>query len=189
MSTSSKPLRTMAFVAALALLLTGCGLTAPRGSDGFANLDSLGLSDTDRVLSLSLGPAVLDFAANHVDDDPQTRELLRSLDGVRIRIYEIDGDPLRVAARMTRMSDRLQADGWEPVVLVRQPDQQAHMLLRIIDGRIHGMTVLVMDDESEAVVINLMGDIRPDQFSEVMVAMDVDGPGVEPAQVAGGPGG
>ena len=179
----------MAFVAALALLLTGCGLTAPRSSDGFANLDSLGLSDTDRVLSLSLGPTVLDFAANHVDDDPQTRDLLRSLDGVRIRIYEIDGDPLRVAARMTRMSDRLQADGWEPVVLVRQPDQQAHMLLRIIDGRIHGMTVLVMDDESEAVVINLMGDIRPDQFGEVMVAMDVDGPGVEPAQVAGGPGG
>ena len=36
---------------------------------------------------------------------------LRSLDGIRIRIYEVDGDPLRVAARMTRMSDRLQADG------------------------------------------------------------------------------
>jgi hypothetical protein len=189
MSTSSNRRRTAVVGAALALLLTGCGLTAPRGNEGFANLDSLGLSDTDRVLSLSLGPAVLHFAANHVDDDPETRELLRSLEGVRIRIYEVDGDPLRVAARMARMSDKLQADGWEPVLLVRQPDQQAHMLLRMIDGRIHGMTVLVLDDDSEAVVINLMGDIRPDQFSEVMVAMDVDGPGVEPAPPTAGPGG
>jgi len=186
MSTFSNPRRTVVFAAALALLMTGCGLTAPRGSDGFANLDSLGLSDTDRVFSLSLGPAILGFAANHVDDDPETQALLRNLDGVRIRIYEVDGDPLRVAARMSRMSDKLQADGWEPVMLVRQPDQQAHMLLRIVDGRIHGMTVLVLDDESEAVVINLMGDIQPDQFGDVMVAMDIDNPGVEPARTPGG---
>jgi hypothetical protein len=189
MSTSSSQHRTVVFAAALALLLSGCGLTAPRSSDGFANLDSLGIADTDRVLSLSLGPAILNFAANHVDDDPETRDLLRRLDGVRIRIYEVDGDPLRVAERMTRMSDRLQADGWEPVMLVRQPDQQAHMLLRIVDGRIHGMTVLVLDDESEAVVINLMGDIRPDQFGDAMVAMDIDSPGVEPAQAPSAPGG
>ena len=189
MSTSSKRSRTAAIAAILAILLTGCGLTAPRGNDGFANLDSLGLSDTDRVFSLSLGPAILNFAADHVDDDPETQALLRSLDGIRIRVYEVDGDPLRVAARMTRMSDRLQADGWEPVMLVRQPDQQAHMLLRVIDGRIHGMTVLVLDDDAEAVVINLMGDIQPAQFGDVMVAMDMDSPGVEPAQPAGGPGG
>mgnify|MGYP000078390258 FL=1 len=189
MSTSSNGRLGPVFAAVLALLLTGCGLTAPRGSDGFANLDSLGMGDTDRVFSLSLGPAVLNFAAAHVDDDPETQELLRSLDGIRIRIYEVDGDPLRVAARMTRMSDRLQADGWEPVMLVRQPDQQAHMLLRMIDGRIRGMTVLVLDGDTEAVVINLMGDIQPDQFGEVMVAMDVDSPGVEPAQPAHGAGG
>lgn len=189
MSISSNRWLTAIFAAALALLLAGCGLTAPRGNEGFANLDSLGLSDTDRVLSLSLGPAVLNFAAAHVDDDPETRDLLRSIDGVRIRVYEVTGDPLRVADRMTRMSERLQADGWEPVMLVRQPNQQAHMLLRIVDGQIAGMTVLVLDDDTEAVVINLMGDIRPDRFGDVMVAMDVDGPGIEPAPAVTGPGG
>jgi hypothetical protein len=164
------------------LALTGCGITAPRSSEGFANLDSLGLADTDNVLTLSIGPALLRFAANHVEDDPETRELLRGLDGVRIRIYEIDGDAARVATRMNDMSRKLEKGGWEQVMLVRSEDEQAHMLMKMNDGRICGMTVLVSDGESEAVVINLMGEIRPQQFSDVMVALDVDAAGVEQVQ-------
>lgn len=165
---------------AVALLgLAGCGLTAPRSSDGFADLDSLGIADTDRVLTLSVGPALLRFAANHVEDDPETEALLRSLDGVRIRIYEIDGDAGRVAARMGRMSDKLQEGGWDPVMLVRSEGEEAHMLVKVEGDRVAGMTVLVCDGEREAVVINLMGDIRPQQFSNVMVALDVDAAGVE----------
>jgi hypothetical protein len=171
-----------ALLLACALSLVGCGITAPRGSDGYADLDSLGLSDTDRVVALSVGPALLRLAARHVDDDPETRELLRGLDGVRIRVYEIDGDATRVALRLERMSHKLQSDGWERVMLVRAEDEQAHMLMKITHGQICGMTVLVSDGESEAVVINLMGEIQPRQFSSVMAALDVDAAGAEHVQ-------
>ena len=172
---------------ASALCLGACGLTAPRSSDGYADLDSLGIADTDRVLTLSIGPALLRFAANHVDDDPEVRALLRSLDGVRIRIYEIDGDAQRVLNRMDRMSRNLQGDGWEPVMLMRSEGEQVHMLLKIVDAEIRGMTVLVCDGESEAVIVNLMGEIQPEQFGDVMVALEVDAAGaqgVEPAEAA-----
>ncbi|MGD8346781.1 MAG: DUF4252 domain-containing protein, partial [Lysobacterales bacterium] len=142
-----------------------------------------GMADTDRVLSLSLGPTVLRFAASHVDDDPEVRDLLRSLDGIRVRIYEVTGDVSRVAGRMDRMSAKMQDDGWEPVMLVRDEGETVYMLLRTIDGRIHGMTVMVMDDQSEAVIVNLMGEIEPERFSDVMVALDVDG--VDEVEVAG----
>jgi len=164
--------------------LTGCGITAPRGNEGFADLDSLGLADTDRVLTLSLGPALLRLAAANLEDDPQTQELLRGLDGVRIRIYEIDGDAGRVANRMERMSGKLQEAGWEPVLLLRSDDEQAHMLLKMSEHEICGMTVLVSDGESEAVVINLMGEISPRQFSTAMVALDVDAAGVQEVDVS-----
>lgn len=177
------------FAALLTAALAACGVTAPRGSDGFANLDSLGLSDTDRVLTLSIGPALLNFAAGHVDDDPETRALLQSLDGVRVRVYEIDGDPGRVASRMDRMSIKLQADGWEPVLRVRESRETLHMLVRTVDGRIRGMTVLGCDGDSEAVVVNLMGEIRPEQFSAVMVALDVDTPAVKTGQAGDSRGG
>lgn len=166
-------------VAALSLALTACGLTAPRSSAGFADLDSLGLQDTDRVMTLSIGPALLRFAASHVDDDPDTQALLRSLDGVRLRIYEIDGDAERVGGRIERMAGRLAGDGWEPVLAVRQGREQTHMLMRTDGERIAGMTVLVSDGEEEAVVINLMGDIRPEQFGGVMAALAVDAAGAD----------
>ena len=181
MMAAQRQLRALLFAGSLALLplLTGCGLTAPRGSEGFADLDSLGIRDTDHVISLSIGPALLRFAARHVDDDPETQALLRSLDGVRVRVYEIDGDAGRVAVRMSDMSRKLQDDGWEAVMTVREEREQVHMLMRLSGERIAGMTVLVSDGESEAVIVNLMGDIRPEQFSDVMVALDVDAAGVD----------
>jgi hypothetical protein len=175
--------------AACLLLLSACGLTAPRSSEGFADLESLGMFDTNRVMSLSIGPTLLRFAAKYIDDDPEVRDLLRSLDGVRVRIYEIDGDPRRVAGRIGAMSEHLQAEGWEPVVLVREKNEETHMLLRMSGGQIQGMTVLTSDGDSEAVVVNLMGDIQPEQFGDVMVALDVNAPGIEDVKVAGTPNG
>ena len=171
--------KTTFLLLALLVLMTGCGITAPRSNDGFADLDSLGMFDTDRVISLSIGPTLLHFAARYVDNDPEVRDLLRSLDGVRVRVYEVDGDVQKVAGRMENMSANLQQDGWAPVMLVREHDQQVHMLMRTVDGQICGMTVLVLDGDSEAVIVNLMGEIRPQQFSDVMVALDVDAGGVD----------
>lgn len=170
----------------LLLAVTACGITAPSRSDGFADLESLGVLDVDRTMSVSIGPSLLRFVARHMEDDPETVAMLRDLDGVRIQIYEIDGDPGRVAARMQRMSEHLRQDGWEPVMLVRNREdrEETHMLVKLSDGRIRGMTVLTSDGESEAVVINLMGTIDPAHFSEVMVALDVDAPGVKNVQVA-----
>lgn len=166
------------------LFIGACGITAPRSNDGYADLESLGMRDTDRVINLSIGPTLLHFAARYMDDEPETRDLLRSLDGVRIRIYEIDGDASRVAHRIFRMSEHLQEDGWEPVMLVREQDEEVHMLLRMDNNHISGMTVLISDGESEAVIVNLMGEIRPEQFGDVMVALEVDAPGVDDVQVA-----
>jgi hypothetical protein len=172
-----------ALAATLVLTVVGCGITAPSSNEGYADLDSLGMMDTDRVISLSIGPALLRFAANHVDDDPEVQELLRSLDGVRVRVYEVNGDAARVAGRMDRMSTKLQDDGWVPVMLVRQEDEQVHILMRTVDGQIKGMTVLVLDGADEAVIVNLMGEIEPEKFSDVMVALDVDAGGVDEVEV------
>ncbi len=177
--------RLLLLVAGLSVLwLSACGITAPKSSDGFADLESLGMRDTNRVVNLSIGPTLLHFAAMYVDEEPEVRELLRSLDGVRVRVYEIDGDAGRVASRVHDMSQHLQADGWEPVLLVREENEETHMLLRTINGRITGMTVLTSDGESEAVIVNLMGEIRPEQFGEVMLALEVDAPGVEAVRLA-----
>jgi hypothetical protein len=164
--------------------VSACGITAPKSNEGFAELDSPGVFDTDNSMTLSIGPTLLRFAAAHIDDDPETRALLRDLDGVRIRIYEIERNSDRVAQRLSNMQSKLQQSGWEPVMLVREEGEETHLLVKIRDERILGLTLLTMDEDSEVVVINLMGEIRPQSFSNVMVALDVDNDNARNVQVA-----
>ena len=156
-----------------AFMLSSCGITAPRSNDGFANLDSPGMSDTDRTMTISLGPTTLRFAARFMKDEPETQALLRSLDGVRIRIYEVTGDNERIARNFEHMGHKLSRDGWEPVMLIREEGELVQMYVKPSGDVIKGLTIVSADDE-EVVVINIMGDIDPVYYSEVMVALNVD---------------
>jgi hypothetical protein len=78
----------------------------------------------------------------------------------------------------------LQADGWEQVMLVREQGDETQMLLKMRNGIIRGLTLLTTDGESEAMVINLMGDIQPERFGDVVVALDIDSPGVMDVELA-----
>ncbi len=171
-------------VCALLVSLNACGITAPKSSQGFAELDSPGIFDTDNSVSLSIGPTLLRFAAAHIDDDPEIRDLLRELDGVRIRVYEIERNPDKVAKRVAGMQAKLQQAGWEPVMLVRDAGEETHLLVKMRNERILGLTLLAMEEDSEVVVINLMGEIRPQSFSNVMVALDVDNDSARNVRVA-----
>lgn len=177
----------------LALSLTACGLTAPRNSDGFAELDSPGVFNTDNSVTISIGPTLLHFAAAHMDDeDAEAKALLRDLDGVRIRVYEIERNSAQVANRIDAMQDKLLESGWEPVMLVRDEGEVVHLLAKFRDDRMLGLTLLAMEEahnedgeeSGEVVVINLMGEIRPQSFSQVMVALDVDKKSARKVQVA-----
>jgi len=162
------------------VVLLGCGLTASKSNDGYADFDSLGVFDVDHTMTLSFGPTILNFAASHIDDDPETKALLRGLKGVRIKIYEIDGDATRVAARLNKMSLKLREQNWEPIVLVREEGEQVHMLVKMAGNQISGLTILASDAE-EVVIVNIMGDLQPEMFTATMAALDIDTPEIQVA--------
>lgn len=164
-------------VLSLALVLCGCGITAPRHSPGYADLDGLSWRDVDATMSLSFGPSVLRFASAMIDDDPMARELLRNLDGIRIRVYEVDGDPLDIAEDLDRMSQQLRDQGWEAVILIRDQVETTHVLLKVEQQRVAGLTVLT-SDSLEVVLVNVMGELRPDLFEDAMVAIDAPVPDI-----------
>jgi len=167
----------------IALALSSCGITAPRGNEGYANLDSPGIADTDRTMSLSLGKTTLRFAARFLDEEPETQALLRSLDGVRVRIYEVNGDTDHIVHNFERMGDKLSNDGWEPIVLVHQDDELVQMFARSSANGMRGLTIVSAGDD-EVVVVNVMGDIKPEYFGDVMIALNVeDAPDVQIASI------
>jgi len=186
MKTTKTGLRGLWIVATamiLALTLTACGITAPKGNDGYANLDSPGMNETNRTMSLSLGRTTLRFAARFMDDEPETQALLRSLDGVRVRTYEVHGDVRMITQNFNHMGDKLGKDGWDPIMLVKEEGELTQMYAKFSDSGIKGLTIVSVDDE-DVTVVNVMGDIDPGSYGDVMVALDVhDAPEVQIAAI------
>lgn len=156
--------------------LAGCGITGNfRFDPGFAGF-SPGLRDTDREFALSLGVLPIKIATALTKDDPELSGMLGSLKAVRVYIYAIDGDPLRVRGRIEDTRRRLVDRGWERIVAVREDGEFATALVRIDEPRrIQGLAVMLQDSE-EVVLINLIGDIRPETFALVLSEIDLDIP-------------
>lgn len=172
----------MAILLMLCISLGACGITAPQRDAGFADVDSLDWREVDHNFSLSLGPTLLGLAASVIEDDPQTEELLRSLYGVRVKVYQVEpGEAEAVSHDLNQMSKDLIEQEWEPVVLVREQGESTHMLVKMEGERIRGLTVLTSDGE-EAVFLNVMGNLQPELFNQAIAALNVPAPEVQVAQ-------
>ena len=86
---------------------------------------------------------------------------------------------------MERIGNRLQSDDWEPVLLVQEPGQHTQMLMRTSGDRIAGLVVLSLEPD-EAVIVNIMGDLKPELFSKTMAQLKVGhAPQIEVADAGG----
>jgi hypothetical protein len=86
------------------------------------------------------------------------------------------------AEEITRRTDafaqRLEAEGWRRVLYVRDGAEVARVFLRPdpdSDGdRIAGLTVLAVDPSDEAVLINVVGPISPDQLQQLGSSLHIE---------------
>jgi hypothetical protein len=63
-----------------------------------------------------------------------------------------------------------------PVATVRDDGELVSVLVRSgREDRVRGMAVMV-HDQSEVVLINLIGDFRPEMFNAFMAELDIDAP-------------
>jgi hypothetical protein len=168
------------FVAA-SLALAGCGITGNfRNDPGYAAFGYQG-PGTERDLGLSLGPLPLGMARlfmNVTDIGPDVRPMMQGLRAARVYVYTVD-DAERVAQRIAATQSDLIADGWFPVVRIHDDGERVAVLTHADKrGDLRGMAVIVQDSE-DLVLVNLIGDIHPEQFNAYMAAVGVDAPTVD----------
>lgn len=161
----------------LLVFLSGCHITGERRqSAGYVDLEAMHLVQGRRDVSISLGSLPIRFARFFVDDE--VGDLLSDLDAVRIHVYELDAAADQ--GGLTRATRKLETHGWESLVAIRGRDaDSAEVMVRLgRRNRVAGLVVMTQDDE-ELVVINLIGDIRPERFADYLRGLDVDGPEIE----------
>ena len=164
-----------------ALLLAGCGVSGNfRHDPGYAAFDSAGALAEHRELGLSLGPAPLALARLFLDDEePEIGAILKDLRAVRVYVYEGIPDGERLVQHLRDVESELIDDGWLAVAKIRDGADRVSVLLRPgDDGRNRGMAVIVQEP-TEVVLVNLIGNVRLDLFTEYMAELDVDTPRID----------
>ena len=124
---------------------------------------------------INIGGSILRFVSGFAaEDDPEAAEMMRNLKGVRIQVYSTeDADAGPALDQASNMKSLLQSQNWEPIVQVNEPDNQAHIFMKLNNDKMEGLAVMAVDG-NEAVFINIIGQLDPNQLSQVMDNFDVD---------------
>jgi len=168
-------------LAALTAGLAGCGITGNfRNDPGYAELGSLTRLEAETDFSLSLGPLPLRIAGWALDeDDTELEPLLRELRAVRVYVFEGIADAAEAATGAEVLRAKLLGEGWLSVIAVREGSEITSVLLRPgTGGTNRGLTVIVQEP-TEVVLVNLIGNVRLDLFNDYMAEVDVDTPQIE----------
>lgn len=169
----------LALACALAALLSA---TATFAADeaGYVDFGKFTAADGCKFVEINLHAGLLNFAARvAATAEPEAAELLRSIRRVRVNVVGLDqtnrGATLeRIAAIRADLEKR----GWEKIVTVREEqakggDDVAIYMMARGEEAIEGLVVTVIDRRGEAVLVNVVGDIRADQLAKLGDKLDI----------------
>ncbi len=144
---------------------------------GYVDLDEIEQwFDKEPVIIVSIKGALLKLVAEATRyEDPELANLLRKLKSVQVRGYRLNWkDFEEVQGRVSTLARRLESEGWDTVVRVRDDDEDVNVHVRVVDDAIAGMIVMVISpDEDETVFINIVGEIDPEQIGRLGRKFDV----------------
>ncbi|MEO1078756.1 MAG: DUF4252 domain-containing protein [Pseudomonadota bacterium] len=162
-------------VLSLSCGLGACGVTASSTNPGFADISVPRDAGLKRDTSISIGPALLGFAARHADEDPETMALLEALDGVRVRVYSVgeESDSAKLYSSLEKNARNLRSEKWRAVMRVSEEYSRVHVLVREESGQLLGLALMSVDQE-ELVLVNVMGRIAPEMLDTLTRTIDED---------------
>lgn len=148
------------------------------GTPGYVDFDEVGQwFNAPANIEVNLRGALLDLIANSSDEtEPEFSGLMRNLKAIQVRGFPMSGtNPDEIMRRFDELSSRLQADGWERVVYIRDEGESINIYMKPDGESIAGLTVMVADpSDQETVFVNIVGSIRPEEIGEIGRGLEIE---------------
>lgn len=127
----------------------------------FGNLTDL-FGREPKVEVMLGGPLVTFLAEASRQEDPELAKMLDGLTAISVNVYELDqGDTEAARERVEQLAGRLRDQQWQRTVKVTDEDSRVHMFMKTDGNQIAGLTLMVLGSDSEAVFINVVGNVDP----------------------------
>ena len=131
--------------------------------------------DTPANIEVNLRGALMGLICNS-SDDPEFTDVVCELQAIQARGYPMaSGTQDEVMQRFEELSARLQSDGWERVVYIRDEEENVYIYVKPDGESITGLTVMMADpSEQETMFVNIVGSIRPEEIGKIGRGLDIE---------------
>ena len=141
---------------------------------GYVDFGELSSIFGEPTVQISIGASLLGLVGTlSAEEDPEAAELFKKLNGVRVNVFETESMADGAVDRIKQISSKLSDSGWESVVTVNSEDEQVRVFMKLNENTVDGITVMALE-ENEAVFVNVIGNINPEELQRVMKNFDVE---------------
>ncbi len=152
---------------------------AMRSHPGYVDFSLLDRLGQEPKVEVNLRDPMLGLVGKFIgEEDPELKNLLASLKLVRVRVYTVTpGNVKGLLAAGSETSKRLDRDGWERVVRVREEEELVDVYFKPAKNAewIEGVLVIAVGEDDEAAFVNIVGTIRPEDVARIGEHLDIEG--------------
>jgi len=158
-------------ILALTVLLAGAGVNAYAGDNppGYVDFGKFSApSSGGEFVEVHIKSNLISMVAGLAEkSEPQVAELLRNLHLVRVNVIGLDDENrAEMEKRIKKIRDDLDAKGWERVVTAQKKEEDVAVYLKTRGSEaVEGLVVTVIEGAREAVLINIVGNIKPERIA------------------------
>jgi hypothetical protein len=177
--TTGTPLVVAVLIASICFVLLAGPAAAQEdlaGDPGYVDFGALGLAREEASLEISLqGPLIRMVAEAVRGEDPRFAELLDRLRAIRVLTFELgELDAPAILERGEAAVRGLEADGWSPVVRIRESGETVYLYLKEEAGDIAGVWVMAADPNDSITLVNIVGAFDPVELGRLGASLHID---------------
>jgi len=108
--------------------------------------------------------------------EPEVAELLRGLQLVRVNVIGLgDDNRAEVEKRVKTIRGELDRKGWERIVTAQKQDEDVGVYVKTRgDEAVEGIVVTVLEGNKEAVLVNIVGDLKPEKIALIGERLNIE---------------
>ncbi len=152
-----------------------CAETQPPGQIDFGKFSPPGAGG--EFVEVNLSSSLISLGARFLEkEEPDVARLLDSVQLVRVNVIGLnDENRADIEKRAQKIRKELESKGWERIVTAQKDDQDVGVYLKTHGKEtVQGVVVLVTEGKRQAVFINIVGDIKPEQLSLLGDRLHID---------------
>jgi hypothetical protein len=146
---------------------------------GYVDFGKFSPSQTSKeFVEVNINGSILSLAAKIAkEEDADAAELLKNIQAVRVNVIGLtDENREEMQTRVKDIRSKLDSAGWQRVVTVANNNHEdvAVFLKTRGEEAIEGIVVTVMDGKNTVVLVNVVGDIKPEKLAELARKLDIE---------------